>query len=47
MLGIQTSMVIAIALHFGIELEKSKAKDIVLSLLKSSVVGGVVGIAGN
>ena len=46
LVGTQISMVIAIAAQFGIEIDSIKAKDIVLSLSKSAVVGTVIGSAG-
>ena len=46
LIGIQISMVIAIATQFGIKMEKNKAKDIVVNLSKSSILEAGVAIAG-
>lgn len=46
LIGIQISMIIAIAAQFGIEKEKNEAKDIVLKLTKTSGVGVAVAASG-
>ena len=46
LIGIQISMVIAIATQFGITMEKKEAKDIVLNLSKSSAIGVAVATTG-
>ena len=46
LVGTQISMVIVIAAQFGKEIDSIKAKDIVSSLKKTTVVGTVIGGAG-
>ena len=46
LVGIQISMIITIAAQFGIEIDSMKAKDILSSLGKTTVVGTVIGGAG-
>ena len=46
LVGSQISMVIAIAAQFGIEIDSIKAKDILSSLKKTTVVGTAIGGAG-
>ena len=46
LVGTQISMVIVIAAQFGIEIDSIKAKDIVSSLAKTTVVGTAIGGAG-
>lgn len=46
LIGIQISMIIAIAAQFGFAMEKNKAKDIVIQLTKTSTVGAAVAVGG-
>ena len=46
LIGIQISMVAAIAAQFGITMEKNEAKDIVINLSKSSAIGVAVATTG-
>lgn len=46
LIGIQISMIIAIATQFGITMEKKEAKDIFINLSKSSILGAAVATTG-